>query len=138
MNNTNEFLAEQKRLTEAATGGMWEACDMNEGMSPPRPLWGVVNEAYYNPPAEDDEEAGYVEVEIHVGDKADAEFIAAARPSVPKLIAAVEAVMAVRDLVSRPGDAPHVLSTIAGYNRAMTVVRASIEAALGGGGDGEN
>lgn len=55
--------------------------------------------------------------------------------SVPKLIAAVEAVMAVRDLVSRPGDAPHVLSTIAGYNRAMTVVRATIEAALGGEGD---
>lgn len=93
MTPSSEFLAEQKRLTEAATGGVWEACDMNEGMCPPRPLWGVVNEAYYNPAADDDEEAGYVEVEIHVGDKADAEFIAAARSSVPRMIAALEAVM---------------------------------------------
>ena len=77
-----------RKLAEAATPGPWELLDFNEGMSPPRPLWGVINDAYLNP-SDDDEEA-YVEVEIHVGDKADAEFIAAARTAVPELVSDLE------------------------------------------------
>lgn len=124
MTPISEYLTEQKRLAEAATPGKWERSmsraiesDLGDGS------WAIVVDQM-----NDGIGAGVVE-------PADAEFIAAARSSVPKLISALEAVMAVRDLVSRPGDAPHVLSTIAGYNRALTVVRAGIEAALGGEGE---
>lgn len=121
--NTAEFLQEQKRLAEAATEGPW--------------FQGRDERAYENArevySKREPEESGSHDIATFTWSDADAEFIAAARSSVPKLIAAVEAVMALRDLVSRPGDAPHVLSTIAGYNRALTVVRAAIEAALIGG-----
>lgn len=147
MTTITEYLAEQKRLAEAATEGPWAfaaapAEDSEE--TPAEYLEGALTGD--GPlfvvwvPATEGEPGGY-RLTAATGDgphaSMDAEFIAAARESVPRLVAALEAVTAIRDLASRPGDAPHVLSSIAGYNRALTVVRASIEAALGGEGDGK-
>ncbi len=77
-----EFLAEQKRLTEAATEGPWESDK-------------AVFEYDHKPTPYVAPEFGnrnICQVYSDAGD-ADAAFIAAARSSVPKLIAAVEAVM---------------------------------------------
>lgn len=84
MTATIEFLQEQKRLAEAATDGPWAS---TYGAHEPSRVWA----------SDDDAEplavlGGYVE---QSDSQADAEFIAAARTSAPKLIAAVEAVMAV-------------------------------------------
>lgn len=71
-NSSSEFLAEQKRLAEAATEGPWHVDD-----------YGGVSEALG--PVIDTEGCG-------MGNPADADFIAAARNGYPKLIAALEAV----------------------------------------------
>lgn len=76
-----EFLAEQKRLAEAATEG-WHIFETSWD----RNALGVENDA---------DEMVFWEVGggITVAYPHDAEFIAAARSSVPKLIAAVEAAL---------------------------------------------
>lgn len=74
-------------LANAATPGPWELTDFNEGEDPPQPLWGVVNPPYYNPLDHPDDDAA--EVQVHVGSREDAEFIAAARKALPELIAEV-------------------------------------------------
>jgi hypothetical protein len=71
----------------AATPGPWQVTDHNEGLDPPRPLWGVTNDEYHNPSADDD--APWIAVEIRIGDRADAEFIARARTDVPKMAAEI-------------------------------------------------
>lgn len=85
-------LDEIEALAKRATPGPWAAYDSNEGTWPPRPGWSVANDAFHNPPA-DDEDAPWIAVDLHVGQQADAEFIAAADPStVLALIARTRAV----------------------------------------------
>lgn len=79
-----------KERAEKATPGPWEVYDPNEGTGH-SPLWCVANEAFHNPPA--DEEAEWLGVEIYVGDKEDAEFIAHSPADMAKLIGALEAVL---------------------------------------------
>lgn len=119
-----ELLQEQKRLTEAATEG-WHTFETSWD----RNALGVENDA--------DElvfwEAGGG---ITVAYPHDAEFIAAARSSVPKLLAAVEAVMAV--LSSEEAWLDHQEELGQGkQRRAIGIgrVRAAVEAALGGEGE---
>lgn len=50
-----EAAARMRELAERATEGPWEKCDFNAGAHPPRPLWGVANDAFHNPPADEDE-----------------------------------------------------------------------------------
>lgn len=38
---TDLNLEELKKAAQNATQGAWELVDFNEGMCPPRPLWGV-------------------------------------------------------------------------------------------------
>lgn len=85
-------LDEIEARADAATEGPWEMYDGNEGTEY-APLWCVANDAFHNPP--EDEAAEWIGVEIYVGDKPDAEFIAHAREDVPKLVAALRAVEAV-------------------------------------------
>ena len=77
-------ISKLEQLREAE-GFPWEVCDHNEGMSPPRPLWGIVNEAYLNPP--EDDEAPWVAVEIHTGDKSTAELVVALSRTVEPMLA---------------------------------------------------
>lgn len=70
---SDERLAELQRAAEAATPGPWQVTDFNEGMCPPRPLWGVITEDF-------DGCDDSFEVEIHTGGKADAQHIAAFDP----------------------------------------------------------
>jgi len=104
-----EFLAEQKRLAEAATGG-WHTFETSWD----RNALGVENDA--------DEmvfwEAGGG---ITVAYPHDAEFIAAARESVPRMVAALEAVRRIT------ADYPE--STVSFQ------IDNAIEAALGGEGE---
>jgi hypothetical protein len=77
-----------RRREQAATPGPWTAGNLNEDAEGQRPLWGVTNDAFRNPPADDD--APWIAVEVHVGDHADAEFIAHARRDIPALLAEVD------------------------------------------------
>lgn len=72
---------------EGAAPGPWMVIDPNEGTGVP-PGWQVVNDAFLNPPG-DDEDHAWVAVELHTGDQADAEFIAHAREDIPALAAEV-------------------------------------------------
>ena len=67
------------------TPGPWETYNANEGTDY-FPAWEVANDAYHNPPA--DEDAPWIAVHLTTGVKADAELIALA----PELAAAVLAV----------------------------------------------
>ncbi len=80
----------QARVT-AATPGPWEVTDANEGMHEYGPMWMVTNDEFHNPSGADDEP--WLAVEMHVGDKEDAEFIASARTDVPRLVSALRAVL---------------------------------------------
>ena len=71
---------------EAATPGPWSAYNANEGTEY-LPAWEVANDAYHNPPA--DEDAPWIAVHLETGVRDDAEFIAAARSDVPDLLAAL-------------------------------------------------
>jgi len=80
---------ELQALCDTATPPPWEVYDSNQGVWPPRPGWSVANDAFHNPPA--DEDAPWISVDVYVGTKADADFIAAARSAVPSLLARVVA-----------------------------------------------
>ena len=124
MTTITEYLAEQKRLAEAATEGQWEADQTEPGIwCPKRIVIGNYTAAdMFESPAWED------------GTPEDLAFIAAARESVPRLVAALEAV---REVL-----APHVEYQL---RRAAKLGRrasdcvceqcrawAAIEAALGG------
>lgn len=123
--STTEFLQEQKRLAEAATPGPWTwaahtAVDVE--------AWAVFD-------ARD-----WAVADNGDGFKADAEFIAAARTTVPKLIAAVEAVeeaLALGDELEKT--APEYIDPTARRlqiaNRVLNLIESGIEAALGGEGE---
>lgn len=64
-----------RALSEAAAPGPWTHSDENAGTEY-RPGWVVTNDAFHNPPADDDEP--WLAVELHTGTEADAAFIAAA------------------------------------------------------------
>lgn len=66
-------------LAEAEASSGWYKVDFNDGDDPAyRPLWGVANDAYFNPPA--DEETPWLAVEVHTGTEATAALIAALGP----------------------------------------------------------
>lgn len=135
MTTTAEFLAEQKRLAEAATPGPWRLGSFGHGPN------AIVRDAEGLSTVQDvwvcDADAGRPE---------NAEFIAAARSSVPKLIAAVEAVMAEhRPVDVEPSETVcHGCSTLRGtgenaryfpYEEWPCPTIRAIEAALGGEGE---
>lgn len=94
MTDLNDTLTQIKARAEEATEGPWEVYDANEGMFPPRPLWSVDNEA--NRSHEDYGDEDYwpaIDLHLETGAKEDAEFIAAARDNVPRLVEALEAVL---------------------------------------------
>lgn len=77
-----------RKIAEAATPGPWETYDPNEG-SGHAPLWCVANEEFHNPSG--DEDAEWMGLEVHVGDKTDSDYIAAFDPpTVLALIARVQ------------------------------------------------
>lgn len=90
MSAARDYLAAVQQRADAATDGPWKAYDSNEETDY-LPLWSVANDAFHNPPA--DEGAPWVAVDVQVGHRADAEFIAAARTDVPRLVAALTAVL---------------------------------------------
>lgn len=76
-----------RQVADRATPGPWEVYDPNEG-SEHGPLWCVANDAFHNPPTDDDEP--WVAVEVHVGGREDAEFIALARNLFPAMLDVVD------------------------------------------------
>ena len=139
MTPISEYLTEQKRLAEAATEGPWKR-DWYAGVKDPKSRLMTAYEGRNHCLGE------YLTEE-------DATFIAAARSSVPKLIAAVEAVMAVHERVETQSQYPmppnwkpmklevcgHCKRPGAGdalHPWPCPTIRA-IEAALGGEGDGK-
>lgn len=131
-----KYLQEQKRLAEAAERGPWEArhrrsldwLSETQGDDTHQPGSGV---------------AVTGAADVHISSlwpnrnaSANAEFVAAARSSVPKLIAALEAVLAL--LSSEEAFLDHQEEMVQGaQRRAIGIgrVRAAIEAALGGESD---
>lgn len=92
---------------EAEPSRGWFKEDGNEGTEY-FPMWMVVNDAFHNPPADEDEP--WLAVEIHTGTEQTADFIAAANPTtilaliahVRDLEAAVERVRALAKPVMVP------------------------------------
>lgn len=122
MTNITEFLAEQKRLAEAASPGPWQAVSARYGYDVSE-TWAVepVGPSVHNV------------CHVTIGE-ADAAFIAAARTTAPRMIAALEAVLAV--LSSEEEWLDHLMETgEGGMRRVVGIgrVRAAIEAALIGG-----
>ena len=71
---------------EAENSRGWYKVDFNEGDDPMYcPLWGVSNDVYFNPPADDD--APWLAVEVHTGTEATAEHIASWHPAVALAVA---------------------------------------------------
>jgi hypothetical protein len=64
----------REKRAKAVAPGPWLLTDPNEG-SGVGPLWTVVNDAFLNPPA--DENAPWLAVELHTGTKDEAEYVAA-------------------------------------------------------------
>jgi len=62
-------------------------------------MWCVANDAFHNPPV--DEDAPWLAVEVHTGVKEDAEFIANAPADVAHLLAVVEAISGHLELAER-------------------------------------
>jgi hypothetical protein len=69
----------RKARAEAATEGDWFVDDPNDGTDY-RPFWMVINDAFVNPPS-DDEDVPWLAVELHTGVEADARHIAAENPA---------------------------------------------------------
>lgn len=94
MEDIEARLEAMEAAAKAATPGEWIKCDFNEGDgSPPRPLWGVATEAFWNPSADEDEP--WLAVELHTGVEADATHIALNNPAaVLALVAGIRAVVA--------------------------------------------
>lgn len=103
---TDADLDEIEARANAATPGPWDVSDGNEGDWPPRPLWMVTNEAFHNPPADDD--TPWIAAELHTGVRDDAEFVAAARTDVPRLLAEVRRLRAALASLPAATDTPEV------------------------------
>ena len=114
--NLTEFLAEQKRLTEAATKGPWE-------YSPT--ILGLPNTTILAPAS--GEHVSYVAL-AHAAEQT-AAFIAAARSSAPRMIAALEAVLEVADAYDQQPDVMEPCGA------AAQSIRFAIEDALKGESD---
>lgn len=81
-----EAAALMRERAEAEPSVGWTKVDFNEGDGYPfRPLWGISNDAYFNPPADEDEP--WLAVEIHTGTEATAEHIASWHPAVALAVA---------------------------------------------------
>ena len=81
-----EAAALMRSRAEAENSRGWYKVDFNEGDGYPyRPLWGVSNEAYFDPSAEED--VPWLAVEIHTGLEATAEHIASWHPTVALAVA---------------------------------------------------
>lgn len=91
MPDPREVLAEIQAVADAATPGPWLVSNVNEGMREFGAFWEVANDAYYNPSA--DEDVPWLAVHLDTGIEQDARFIAAARTDVPRLVAALTAVL---------------------------------------------
>lgn len=89
--SAREVLDEIQARVTAATPGPWEVSDANEGMHEYGPMWMVTNDEFHNPSGGEDEP--WLAVEMRVGDEQDAAFIAHARTDVPRLVAALRAVL---------------------------------------------
>ena len=126
---TPEEIAELKRLAEAATPGPWIAYDENEGVFPPRPLWCVANDQYHNPIGNDEPCFGAT---LEYGSGGDAEFIAAAREAIPRLIAHVEELQA---RIDRALDAGGVTSQFGSTADNLIQVRRILSTPSEGGSD---
>lgn len=73
-----------RERAEADGSQGWRVEDANEGLSS-RPLWMVTNDAFHNPPANDDDP--WLAVEVHTGTRATAEHIASWPPDVALAVA---------------------------------------------------
>jgi hypothetical protein len=70
----------QLETAKAATPGPWIAADANAESDPSySPFWTITNDAFHNPPADEDEP--WLAVELHTGVEADARHIAANDPA---------------------------------------------------------
>ena len=84
---TDERLKEIQERLDKATPGVWEVYNANEGTDY-GPMWCIANDAFHNPPADDNEP--WLAVEVHTGRKCDADFIAHAISDIPFLLAEIE------------------------------------------------
>lgn len=73
-----------RERAEADGSSGWRVENGNEGTEY-HPLWMVANDAYHNPPADEDEP--WLAVEVHTGTKATAEHIASWHPAVALAVA---------------------------------------------------
>lgn len=81
-----EAAALMRERAEAENSRGWYKVDFNEGDGYPfRPLWGVSNDVYFNPPGDEDEP--WLAVEIHTGEEATATHIASWHPDVALAVA---------------------------------------------------
>lgn len=81
----SERVEQIRARVEVAGVGPWETYDANEGMDRAyAPMWCVANDAFHNPPADEDVE--WVGIDVYVGDRDVADFIANARDDVPWLL----------------------------------------------------
>lgn len=86
------------RLEPELATAPWFVANSNENTEY-MPFWQVMNHAYLNDPGTEDDV--YCDVEMYVGSKADAEFIALARTALPKLAEAVYHVLDLLDVVEK-------------------------------------
>lgn len=127
MTTITEYLAEQKRLAEAATEGPWDSYRPNAAYrvyelcsTTPQGLNDTLAEVYGHNASDD------------------SEFIVAARESVPRLVAALEAVVALhsREVIAiHEGYGEEAVCSPCLSHWPCPTIRA-IEAALGGETDG--
>lgn len=82
---SDDRIEQIRERAAAATPGPWGEFDGNEGIRERGPMWMVANDEFHNPGPDPD--APWLAVEIHVGVKEDAEFIAHARTDLPFLLA---------------------------------------------------
>ena len=121
-----------KARAEAATGDKWSieygncGCSADAGCCKPGEVWPRVIHGITNafPPTANSEWSNAIS-EVAEMSPADAEFIASARSDVPRLVAAIEAVLAVENEMT-DCDCEHCV----GYNVALIEVREAIERAL--------
>lgn len=125
---TDLNLDRMEELEQAATEGPWDSYR-------PNPAYRIYELCSTTPQGLNEtlaEVSGY-------NASADAEFIAAARTSVPRMIAALEAVTALYDALPKwaePDNLPADEHDV-GYHDGLAAAIRAIEAALGGEGDAE-
>lgn len=129
MTTSTDYLAEQKRLTEAATPGPWEArlldgVDYEDGSSSYRGA--VIPRGFPGIPI----------ISTLSVDRSDAAFVAASRESAPRMIAALEAVIEMHPKTlggDQIGDLADYCPACLSYWPCPTI--RAIESALGGESD---